>query len=78
MNTRDNSRAELDPQSPILHPAVRYPHPFIAKEGWPFIAAAFTAAGATHWLAGAGWAALPWLITAFMVQFFRDPPRAIP
>ncbi len=60
------------------HGAGNYPHPIIAKEGWPFIAAAFAVAGATHWLAGAGWAALPWLITAFMVQFFRDPPRAIP
>ncbi len=78
MNTKDNSRAELDPQSSILNPAVRYPHPIIAKEGWPFIAAAVAAAAATHWIAGAWWAAPLWLVTAFMVQFFRDPPRAIP
>lgn len=55
-----------------------YPHPIIAKEGWPFIAAAAAAAAATHWLAGAWWAVPLWLIVAFMVQFFRDPPRAIP
>ena len=55
-----------------------YPHPIIAKEGWPFIAAAVTAAAATHWLASGWWAAPLWLIVAFMVQFFRDPPRAIP
>lgn len=58
--------------------ASAYPHPYIAREGWPFIAASVAAAGITHWLAG-GWWALPlWLIVAFMVQFFRDPPRAVP
>ena len=55
-----------------------YPHPIIAKEGWPFIAAALAAAAATQWLAGAWWAMPLWLIVAFMVQFFRDPPRVIP
>ena len=55
-----------------------YPHPYIAREGWPFIAAVVVAAGLTHWLAG-GWWALPlWLVVVFMVQFFRDPPRAVP
>jgi phosphatidylserine decarboxylase len=58
--------------------ASAYPHPYIAREGWPFIAASVVAAGFTHWLAG-GWWALPlWLVVAFMVQFFRDPPRAVP
>ena len=55
-----------------------YPHPIIAREGWPFIALSVAVAAATHWYAGAGWAAFPWVIVAFMVQFFRDPPRAIP
>ena len=55
-----------------------YPHPYIAREGWPFIAASVAAALATHWLAGAGWAAPLWFIVAFMVQFFRDPPRTVP
>jgi phosphatidylserine decarboxylase len=55
-----------------------YPHPIIAREGWPFIAAALAAALAAHWLAG-GWWALPlWIVVAFMAQFFRDPPRAVP
>ena len=58
--------------------ASAYPHPYIAREGWPFIAASVVAAALTHWLAG-GWWALPlWLVVAFMVQFFRDPPRAVP
>jgi phosphatidylserine decarboxylase len=55
-----------------------YPHPIIAKEGWPFIALSLIAAGLTHWLAGGWWASPLWLIVVFMVQFFRDPPRTIP
>jgi len=52
-----------------------YPHPIIAREGWPFMAATIVAAIAVHYLAGK-WAAFPlWLIFLFMLQFFRDPPR---
>jgi phosphatidylserine decarboxylase len=51
-----------------------YPHPIIAREGWPFIAiAVILAAGA--WWAGGWWAAPLWLVALFMMQFFRDPPR---
>jgi phosphatidylserine decarboxylase len=56
----------------------KYPHPIIAREGWPFIALALAAAGGIHAYAGFGAAAFPWLIVLFMVQFFRDPQRAIP
>jgi phosphatidylserine decarboxylase len=55
-----------------------YPHPIIAREGWAFVALALGAAIA---LSVAGlWplAALAWLATLFVVQFFRDPPRAVP
>ncbi len=55
-----------------------YPHPIIAREGWPFIAIAAILAAGIHGYAGFGWAAFPWLIVLFMVQFFRDPPRRIP
>jgi phosphatidylserine decarboxylase len=58
--------------------ASNYPHPLIAREGWPFIAIAVAVALALSW---AGWwivAALAWLVALFVVQFFRDPPRAIP
>jgi len=58
--------------------AGHYPHPIIAREGWPFIAIGVAAAGVTHWAFGAGWAAPLWLLVAFMVQFFRDPPRRVP
>ena len=52
-----------------------YPHPIIAREGWPFIVAGAVAAAAVHWAFGGWWAAPLWLLVAFMVQFFRDPPR---
>jgi len=55
-----------------------YPHPIIAREGWPFIAIALVLTVGIHAYAGFGWAAFPWLIVLFMVQFFRDPPRQIP
>ncbi len=55
-----------------------YPHPLIAREGWPFIALALVVAIAVHAYAGWAWALFPWLVLVFMVQFFRDPPRAIP
>ena len=58
--------------------APRYPHPVIAREGWPFIAAFAAIAALVHWLAGPWWAALPWAVVAFVVQFFRDPARAVP
>ena len=55
-----------------------YPHPIIAREGWPFLAAGVAAALAAGWLAGWWWSVPVWLAVAFVVQFFRDPPRAIP
>ena len=67
------SGSELPPRG-----GTRYPHPIIAREGWPFIVLSVVAAGAVHWFFGGWWAAPLWLIIVFMVQFFRDPPRAIP
>jgi phosphatidylserine decarboxylase len=55
-----------------------YPHPIIAREGWPFIAVAFVVALLIHAVAGFGWAWLFWLLTLFIVQFFRDPQRPVP
>ena len=56
----------------------RYPHPIIAREGWSFIAAALAAALTVQALGGFAWAAFPWLVLLFMLQFFRDPPRVVP
>ena len=58
--------------------AARYPHPLIAREGWPFLAAAVLAAALVGWLAGGWWAAPLWLAALFVLQFFRDPPRESP
>ena len=54
-----------------------YPHPIIAREGWPFLAAAFAISlAATFWCAY--WSIPLWVITLFILQFFRDPPRQLP
>lgn len=55
-----------------------YPHPILAREGWSFIAGSLLASLIVHAWAGWGWAAPLWLVTLFMVQFFRDPPRTAP
>jgi len=54
-----------------------YPHPIIAREGWPFLAAALAAAAVATWLAG-WWSAPLWLVALFVLQFFRDPAREVP
>ncbi|MFO7579471.1 MAG: phosphatidylserine decarboxylase [Nitrosomonas halophila] len=55
-----------------------YPHPFIAREGWPFIAGAFGIALLVQIFAGWAWSLPVWLIALFILQFFRDPARVIP
>ena len=55
-----------------------YPHPIIAREGWPFVAASLLLAivlsiADLDFLAG-----LAWLAVIFIVQFFRDPARRPP
>ena len=55
-----------------------YPHPIIAREGWPFIALVLMVAIAVHAFAGWGAAVFFWMLLLFMIQFFRDPPRQIP
>lgn len=55
-----------------------YPHPLIAREGWPFLAASAIAAVAATVLAGWLWASPLWVVFIFVLQFFRDPPRVVP
>jgi phosphatidylserine decarboxylase len=55
-----------------------YPHPVIAREGWPFLGAAVAVAVLVAWLAGPWWSALLWLAALFVLQFFRDPAREVP
>ena len=58
--------------------ASNYPHPILAREGWPFIGGAVVLAIAVS-VFGGFWLALPfWIIAAFVIQFFRDPARPVP
>lgn len=57
---------------------MNYPHPLIAREGWPFIAIAMIAALLVTVMAGWLWASPFWIIAFFVLQFFRDPPRSVP
>jgi len=52
-------------------------HPWLAREGWPFVAAAAVLAAVVAWQAGFAWSIPLWLILAFVAQFFRDPPRQV-
>ena len=54
---------------------MNYPHPFIAREGWPFIAGSLVLALI---VSAAGFWSMPfWLVFIFCLQFFRDPARVI-
>jgi phosphatidylserine decarboxylase len=54
-----------------------YPHPIIAREGWPYLAASLVASVLVTWWFG--WWSVPfWILYLFILQFFRDPPREIP
>jgi len=55
-----------------------YPHPIIAREGWPFVAIALAATVVLAWLFGTVGGLVGLAALAFVVQFFRDPPREIP
>ena len=64
---------------------MNYPHPIIAREGWPYIGGLLVAALLASWAAAAtghgaltASAAVLWLLLVFVVQFFRDPPRPVP
>ncbi|MCL2022196.1 MAG: phosphatidylserine decarboxylase [Betaproteobacteria bacterium] len=56
---------------------MNYPHPILAREGWPFLIVILVATIICSWL---GWKVpgfLMGLAFLFTLQFFRDPPRAI-
>jgi phosphatidylserine decarboxylase len=57
---------------------LNYPHPILAREGWPFIAGTVALAVIVWSLAGFAWSVPLWLIAIFIIQFFRDPPREVP
>lgn len=54
-----------------------YPHPIIAREGWPFLAGIVLVSILVSIWSGA--ASIPfWLLAVFVLQFFRDPARIAP
>jgi phosphatidylserine decarboxylase len=55
-----------------------YPHPLIAREGWPFLTIAIAAAIAASVFLSGFWPILFWIVAVFVLQFFRDPARNIP
>jgi len=55
-----------------------YPHPLIAREGWPFLVIVVAVAIALTALDYRVAAVLAWMAVVFVLQFFRDPARTIP
>jgi phosphatidylserine decarboxylase len=55
-----------------------WPHPILAREGWPFLAGAFVLALLATFFAGVWLTLLAWVVFLFVLQFFRDPARRIP
>lgn len=55
-----------------------YPHPIIAREGWPFLTIAIILAITATVFGTLASSISMWIIALFVLQFFRDPPREIP
>lgn len=53
-----------------------YPHPILAREGWPFIGISLLLALGFSWWCPV-WSAPLWIFFVFCLQFFRDPARVI-
>jgi phosphatidylserine decarboxylase len=53
-------------------------YPLVAREGWVHVLVVAVVALAVQYYAGLLYAAPLWIALIFVVQFFRDPPRAIP
>ena len=56
---------------------MNYPHPIIAREGWPYLGISVAAAALVASFSPA-WSLPFWLVAVFVLQFFRDPPRSPP
>jgi len=53
-------------------------HPLLAREGWLFVLVSFGIAVLASFTLSWPWVVLLWLVFAFVLQFFRDPPRTVP
>lgn len=52
-----------------------YPHPFFAREGWPFMIASFVLAAVMEFFFDGLFPVLFWILFLLVAQFFRDPCR---
>lgn len=57
---------------------MNYPHPLIAREGWPFLVVTAIVAIVLQGYSLTWLSVLVWLFFIFQLQFFRDPPRYVP
>lgn len=57
---------------------MNYPHPIIAREGWPFLAIVALLALALQSFGLTFLSVVAWILFVFVLQFFRDPPRYVP
>lgn len=55
-----------------------WPHPIIAREGWPFVGGSVALAVAVWLMFGFAASVTFWVTAVFVLQFFRDPPRQVP
>jgi phosphatidylserine decarboxylase len=55
-----------------------WPHPIIAREGWPFVGGGIASAAAIWLTFGFAASVTFWVIALFVLQFFRDPQRQVP
>lgn len=55
-----------------------YPHPLIAREGWPYVFGSALLAIVVAAAAGLWWSLPFFIVAVFVLQFFRDPPREVP
>lgn len=53
-----------------------YPHPLFAREGWPFLGISLGLSVLLTPMLGV-WSLPLWLVSLFVLQFFRDPAREI-
>ena len=56
----------------------KYPHPIIAREGWPFLIGSIAIALLLSAVAGGVIELLSWVVVLVVRQFFRDPAREFP
>jgi phosphatidylserine decarboxylase len=57
---------------------MNYPHPLLAREGWPFIGLVLLVSLALTFFWGWAVATPAYVVLVFVIQFFRDPPRQVP